>query len=222
MVLKKYKICDSCGENLPYNRTYYRRFGANKGMTYHTTCRKCEDIYKHMQEWKEGKLLCHKCYQYKDEIEFSSNSTNSEVRHNRRYICKDCYTKTQKHHNLNLDDNKKLFKCLRFRFLGARDRATKYNISFDLTYDYIVKLWHNQKGICALSGISMTYALQEGRVPTNVSIDKIDRTKGYIQGNIQLVCMACNQIKSDLTDLEMYNFCKKIVDQYESKNNINT
>ena len=222
MVLKRFKLCDSCGENLPDNRTYYRRFGVNRGMLYHTTCRKCEDAYKNMQEWKDGKLLCHKCYKYKEETEFSANATKSEVRHNRRHICKDCATERQKKHNLNLNNDKKLLKCLRFRFLGARDRAIKNNIPFNLTYDYIVKLWNDQHGICALSGLTMTYTLQEGRIPTNVSIDKIDRTKGYIQGNIQLVCMACNQIKSDLTDLEMYNFCKKIVEQYESKNNINT
>ena len=222
MALKKFKVCDSCGENLPYNRVYYRRFGVNKGMIYHTTCKKCEDIYKHMQEWKDNKLLCHKCHQYKDESEFSANATKSKVRHNRRNICRDCYTSNQKQHNLNLSDDKKLAKCLLFRFLGARDRALNKNIAFDLTYDYIVELWNKQNGICALSGIPMTYTLKEGRTPTNVSIDKIDRTLGYTQGNIQLVCMACNQIKSDLTDLEMYNFCKRIVEQYENKNNINS
>lgn len=37
-------------------------------------------------------------------------------------------------------------------------------------------------------------------------------------GNIQLVCMACNQIKSDLSESEMYNFCKNIVEVYENKN----
>ena len=31
--------------------------------------------------------------------------------------------------------------------------------------------------------------------------------------------MACNQIKSDWSEEVMYNICKKIVEQYESKNN---
>ena len=84
--------------------------------------------------------------------------------------------------------------------------------------DYLLDLWDKQNGICALSGIKMTYELKKGRTPTNVSIDKIDRTKGYIIGNIQLVCMACNQIKSDMSEELMYYFCKKIVEHYESKN----
>lgn len=222
MGLKRFKICDSCGKSLPYNRMYYRRFGANKGFMYHTTCRKCEDIYRNAQEWKGGNLLCHKCHKYKDETDFNANATKSEVRHNRRYICKECFSIKQKNLNLNLSDNKKLSKCLRLRFLGARHRAVNHNIPFNLTYDYVAELWDKQNGICALSGIPMTYNLREGRTPTNVSIDKVDRNLGYIQGNIQLVCMACNQIKSDLTDLEMYNFCKRIVEYYENKNNINS
>lgn len=65
----------------------------------------------------------------------------------------------------------------------------------------------------------MTYELRVGRTPTNVSIDKIDHTKGYTMDNIQLVCMACNQIKNDLSNEEMYKFCKAIVNKYEDKNN---
>ena len=65
----------------------------------------------------------------------------------------------------------------------------------------------------------MTYELRVGRTPTTVSIDKIDHTKGYTMDNIQLVCMACNQIKNDLSNEEMYKFCKAIVNKYEDKNN---
>jgi len=45
----------------------------------------------------------------------------------------------------------------------------------------------------------MTYKFYEGRVNTNVSIDRIDSTKGYSKDNVQLVCMAANQMKNDLS-----------------------
>jgi hypothetical protein len=61
-----------------------------------------------------------------------------------------------------------------------------------LTLEYLEELWKEQEGLCALSGIKMTFELKRGRTHTNLSIDKIDRNKGYIIGNIQLVCMACN------------------------------
>lgn len=98
----------------------------------------------------------------------------------------------------------------------------KQNTDFNITIDYLKYLWNKQDGKCALSGIDMTYIFNSGRISTNISIDRIIPSKGYTMGNIQLVCMACNQIKSDLTEEEMYNFCKKIVEIYENKNNKNT
>jgi len=118
-----------------------------------------------------------------------------------------------------LTDEKRLKKCLNRRLLAAKERAEKGNFEFDINLDYLIELWDQQKGLCALSGISMTYEQYKGRTATNVSIDKKNRTLGYVRNNIQLVCMACNQIKSDLTEEEMYLFCKKIIEKYENKDN---
>ena len=63
----------------------------------------------------------------------------------------------------------------------------------------------------------MTYDLFKGRTPTNVSIDKIDSTKGYTKNNIQLICMECNQMKSDITEDELYDFCKSILENLDKK-----
>lgn len=219
---KNYRICPICSRELPFNRAFFKRTNKKGQDSLHLVCRECEDKISKESEWKDGKLLCHYCGEYKSIDNFSPNGSKSAVRNNRRKICKECYSKRQRYHDISLSDSKKLDKCLRFRFLGARDRALKSNIYFNITYEYIKELWKYQNGLCALSGIPMTYSLKEGRVPTNVSIDKIDRTRGYTKDNIQLVCMACNQIKSDLTEEEMYNFCKKIVEYYENKNSKST
>ena len=219
---KNYRVCKSCGKELPLNPKFYRRNLKDGHYIFHLTCKDCENHLKEMPEWKDGKLLCHRCHEYKDESLFTPNNTNNSERHFRRHICNNCNAERQREHDIVLELDSKLEKCLRFRFLGARDRAIKQNIPFNLELQYIIDLWSSQNGICALSGLPMTFELKQGRVPTNVSIDKIDRTLGYIKGNIQLVCMVCNQIKSDLTEIEMYNFCKNIVKNYENKNNINT
>lgn len=182
-------------------------------------CKSCEDRERYEREWKDGKLFCHECGKYLSPDEFSPNGGANPVRNNRRNICRFCSTERQKRNNKTLPNDKKLAKCLRWRWLGARDRSKSHNIDFSITLEDIKNLWFAQDGICALSGIKMTYELQNGRTPTNVSIDKIDHAKGYVTGNVQLVCMACNQIKSDLSEEEMYQFCKKIVEHYESKNN---
>lgn len=219
---KNYRTCPICNKTLPFSRKFFKRVNRKGQESLHLICRECENKIALEKEWKDGELLCHYCGEYKPIECFSSKGSKSSIRNNRRTICNEGNSKRQKYHDLSLSEDKKLDKCLRFRFLGARDRALKQNIEFNITFDYVKELWNKQKGICALSGIPMTYALKEGRTPTNISIDKIDRAKGYTIGNVQLVCMACNQIKSDLTEEEMYNFCKRIVGYYENKNNKNT
>ena len=216
---KNYRTCPICERTLPFNRKFFKRVNKKGQESLHLVCRECEDRIAKEQEWKEGKLLCHYCGEYKDENYFSANGGGSSIRNYRRNICNDCCNKRQKLHDLSLSDDKKLKKCLNFRFLGARDRAKQQNLEFNITLDYLLYLWNYQKGKCALSDIDMTYELRVGRTPTNVSIDKIDHTKGYTMDNIQLVCMACNQIKNDLSNEEMYKFCKAIVNKYEDKNN---
>ena len=220
---RKYRTCSCCGSSLPLSRKFFARRNGEDGSTiFHFVCKECEERKMQDHEWKDGKLLCHYCNEYKDVEEFSAKGSKSRVRNGRRYICKSCGTIRQKKHNKNLSDEDKLQKCLRLRWLGAKDRSKRNNIDFSISFDDIKNLWQIQDGTCALSGIKMTYELQSGRTPTNISIDKIDQSKGYVTGNVQLVCMACNQIKSDMSEDEMYSFCKAIVHHYENKNNKNS
>lgn len=219
---KNYRVCPQCENRLPLTRDYFKRLITQGKEAFHTICKSCEDKNRREKEWKEGKLLCHCCGEYKDMTEFSPNGGANPIRNNRRSMCKTCTTDRQRKQHRALDKESMLHKCLNSRFLAARDRAKRHNIPFNITLEYLENLWKEQQGLCALSGIPMTFELKIGRTHTNLSIDKIDREKGYILGNVQLVCMACNQIKSDLSDEEVYYFCKSIVNQYENKNKEST
>lgn len=220
---KTYKICPICGQELPYTRDYFKRSTRDGKENKHLVCRQCEDYTKQMSEWKDGKLLCHYCREYKDIEEFGFNGSNgSKIRLHRKTICKKCSLERQHNRNRNLDNNIKLHKCLLSRLLGARDRAKRNNIPFNITMEDLEDLWNKQNGLCALSGIQMTFELNNGRTPTNLSLDKINRLKGYTKDNIQLVCMACNQMKSDLSEDELYYFCQQIIKTYENKNKENS
>ncbi len=216
---KNYRTCPCCGETLPLTRQNFKRLVTQGKEAFHMKSKSCEDKERYERAWTNGTLLCHECGEYLNPDDFSPNGEANPIRNNRRSTCRSCTTARQKQNNRSLPDDEKLAKCLRWRWLGARDRSKRDGIDFSLTLDDINNLWNAQNGTCALSGIKMTYELQNGRTPTNVSIDKIDRTKGYVTGNVQLVCMVCNQIKSDLSEEDMYQFCKKIVEHYESKNN---
>lgn len=56
---------------------------------------------------------------------------------------------------------------------------------------HLFALWDTQGGRCALSRLPMTHTTDH-RAPYNVSIDRRDNDKGYVPGNVRLVCHAVN------------------------------
>lgn len=169
----------------------------------------------------DGNLICYKCHQYKPESEFDINQERW-FRNNRDYRCKECKEQQRQKRILAGRGKQDINRMLLERYLSARDRARKKNLEFNITLDFLKYLWNKQLGKCALSNVNMTSSFFVGRTSTNVSIDRIDSSKGYTMDNIQLVCMACNQMKNDLTEKELYEFCKNIVNVYESKNKENS
>lgn len=81
-----------------------------------------------------------------------------------------------------------------------------------LSKEFLCDLYYRQKGLCAISGISMTHEQSGGKCPSNISIDRIDSTKGYIEGNVQLVCSLVNTMKMQYTKEELLFWCRAIVD----------
>lgn len=100
---------------------------------------------------------------------------------------------------------------LGLRISGAKSRAKKSGDLYDLDHPFIKSLWESQNGLCALTHLPMTSIQTLGRIPTNVSIDRIDPHKGYTKGNVRLVCMAVNQMKSDLSDADLRLWCSYIL-----------
>lgn len=100
--------------------------------------------------------------------------------------------------------------------MGAKSRAMDKSLPFTITKEDLMILWKSQNGKCAISGLDMTYELGEGRLYTNVSIDQIIPSKGYTADNIQLVCMAANQLKSDFGMDVVITLCKAIIEYNQS------
>jgi hypothetical protein len=83
--------------------------------------------------------------------------------------------------------------------------------SINITTAELVDLWERQKGKCALTDWKMTMRRRTGIVRTNASIDRIDSSKGYTLDNIQLVCVAANKAKFDLSHEEFVKLCRSVL-----------
>ena len=218
MSKQKYAICTICGRELPLNRENFKRIkdkstGKEK---YNSICRECEQQQKeeHSKEWQDGKLLCHICGEYKDSSEFQ-NHTYYTYRNNKDKRCRKCKLEQNKQARENYSEDVKLQKVLQERWLGAKDRATTKGIPFSISKEDLVELWNNQDGLCSISKIPMTFELDKGRVFTNVSLDQKNPGQGYTKDNIQLVCSAVNQLKSNWDMDTVLYICKQIVNNYE-------
>lgn len=204
----KYKTCPVCGKSYPANRKFFKR---HSDETLHDICRYCEDSEKRKAEWNGDLLKCHKCGKFLPVSEFAKHQAYP-YRDGHDARCRKCRIKQTRECKKKYSGDYALSKILQMRFLAARDRANKRGIPFNLTKEYLKELWDKQEGKCAISGIEMTFDQCKGRTATNVSIDQINPNEGYVVGNVQLVCMAVNQIKSDLSMEDVYMFCEGILE----------
>lgn len=215
MGIRKYKICECCEQELPANRTFFKR-RKNKETGKEElidVCRECEEKISFENNWKDGKLKCFICGQYKDPQEFNQ-SQSYEIRGHKECRCRSCKTQANRIWRDELSDNDKLDKVLQDRWLNAKTRAESKNIPFTITKDFLRKLWKEQLGLCAVSKIPMTYELGQGRVFSNVSIDQIKPGQGYTCDNVQLICSAVNQLKSNWDKDTVLYICNQVINNY--------
>lgn len=106
---------------------------------------------------------------------------------------------------------KSVHAFIRNLFNISKTRAKKHDTPFDRTLEVEdwFAIYDAQGGKCALSGIEMTFTYDKNhpttiagakgkKWPYNISPDQIDAGKGYVRGNVQLVCSAVNVMKSEL------------------------
>jgi len=80
----------------------------------------------------------------------------------------------------------------------------------------LMSIWEAQGGLCAISGMKMTWS--KGKtLPTSISLDRIDIRAGYTKANLRLVCYQVNCFRNRWTDAEMLVMAKAIVTSLERK-----
>lgn len=85
-----------------------------------------------------------------------------------------------------------------------RRSAEKRGYVFEVSIKYLWDLFKQQNQICAITG---DYILNI----RDASLDRIDSSIGYIEGNVQWVTQQANLSKHVMTMTQLYEFCKKVL-----------
>jgi hypothetical protein len=89
---------------------------------------------------------------------------------------------------------------------------------------HCIQLWHSQGGVCAVSGVGMTYQAHDWceklgynhtydhqvASPLQISIDRIDNRLGYTRGNVRLVCLWVQNAMARYSDHLLLYFCRHV------------
>ena len=176
-------------------------------------------------------LKCSFCKQEKTEDLFWKNSS---IRRGYSYICKDCQNKEYKGRDKEKynkwareyrrkQKNKEYEKAFRKKYLtslngyvskllsGAKNRALKNNIEFDLDNQWLFDKLKEEK--CSVTGLTLSFEKsKEYRInPLSPSLDRINSDKGYTKENTRIVCWIYNLSKADYDDNVVLQFAKALV-----------
>lgn len=159
----------------------------------------------------DGKHQCFACKEWKPVSEFYTDKISYTGLRGR---CKKCdLEKVNNHHTDSLDRALKNI-LVRHRSNGRNGskRRQVFTVDGDLTLFLLHKMWREQDGKCAVTGVKLTHIQGQGfRIWTNVTVDRINPDIGYQEDNIRLVCRAVNYMKAAMTDVEMVEWAGRIL-----------
>lgn len=89
-------------------------------------------------------------------------------------------------------------------------RSNERAMFYDVTPDYLWKLYIEQNKKCALTGVEIYFG-EKRQNPSTASVDRIDSNKGYIKGNVRWVHRIVNIMRNTMSDKELIQWCNLIV-----------
>lgn len=210
------KKCRKCGEEKPLSEFYNDKRVKKDGKQ--AQCKKCVDIKK--REYRQT----HK--EQRSAYERLQNETNEEWREKAAIRNKRYYEKLKEENGERFiqykETNKKNLEILRkrhpnyFMWAGARVRAHKNNIPFDIELEDIVVTKY-----CPILEIEMIRN-EECADYNSLSLDRIIPSLGYVKGNVRVISRLANTMKQNATPELLNNFAKNIMKYINNEDIVRT
>ena len=118
-------------------------------------------------------------------------------------------SKNNKQHLKKLNNISKEKSLYNFKYYLRSTIKTRQFIN--LTTEYLKELWDKQKGICPYTNIKLIPQTLSKSINSNnpyeyASLDRIDSSKGYIEGNVEFVSLGINLLKNKYSKEVVINF----------------
>jgi len=108
-------------------------------------------------------------------------------------------------------ENKRKFKYIySHNYQSAKTSAKARNHEFAITGEYMDDLFEKQNKKCPYSGVELTFTKWGSDDSGTASLDRIDSSKGYIEGNVQWIHKRINIMKNNMDEKELFYWCNLI------------
>ncbi len=85
----------------------------------------------------------------------------------------------------------------------------------EISLEYLKELWELQNGRCPYTGWELKTPKNTSNkrpvTPDMASLDRIDNSNGYVEGNVQFVSLMAQYAKNTFSDDSLVDFCRAVV-----------
>ena len=135
---------------------------------------------------------------------------SSQVRSKKITSCLDCYNKA-------ISKFEPVGEITRGHWSRISRNAELRGLPLEASCQFAWNLFLKQDRRCALSGEPLVFCSSARGSGNTASLDRIDSCLGYTETNIQWVHKEINTIKSNLSDSEFIQWCKKVSDWNQTR-----
>lgn len=125
----------------------------------------------------------------------------SEFRPGRR-ACKECSNARRK--------VQRRTDPLRELCVNAAKRAELKGLGFNVTPEYLHRVWRSQEGCCYFFKVPLHIDGSSADSLYQASLDRLDNSRGYVEGNVALTCVAANLARNAYTPEQFFAFCRDL------------
>jgi hypothetical protein len=206
--LSSIKYCRECKHNKPLEDYDINRLGQ---FGRYPMCKMCRSNIRKLinnEPNTTGLKTCSKCKIEKEKFSYSKDKSKID---GLQIYCRICRRDSTKKWSSSLEGFiKKILSDLKIY-------CKNKNIYNDLVFVDIKQIYDEQNGLCALTGLPLTFIAYSNENNNeiseflNISIDRIDSLNGFTVNNIQLIGSMIKRMKGTMSNDKFIEYCKMVI-----------